>query len=57
MLSRTEIAEQVWDMNFDNNTKVVEVSIKRLRAKMDTPFETQLLHTVRGAGYVIRDSK
>ena len=53
VLSRTEIAEQVWDMNFDSNTNVVEVSIKRLRAKMDTPFETQLLHTVRGMGYVL----
>lgn len=53
VLSRTEIAEQVWDMNFDSNTNVVEVSIKRLRAKMDTPFDTQLLHTVRGMGYVL----
>lgn len=53
VLSRTEIAEQVWDMNFDSNTNVVEVSIKRLRAKMDTPFELQLLHTVRGMGYVL----
>ena len=53
VLSRTEIAEQVWDMNFDSNTNVVEVSIKRLRAKMDTPFEIPLLHTVRGMGYVL----
>ena len=53
VLSRTEIAEQVWDMNFDSNTNVVEVSIKRLRAKMDTPFEIPLLHTVRGRGYVL----
>ncbi len=55
VLSRTEIAEQVWDMNlnFDSNTNVVEVAIKRLRAKMDTPFETHLLHTVRGMGYVL----
>lgn len=54
-MSRTEIAEQVWDMNlnFDSNTNVVEVAIKRLRAKMDTPFETHLLHTVRGMGYVL----
>ena len=53
VLSRTEIAEQVWDMNFDSNTNVVEVSIKRLRAKMDTPLEIPLLHTVRGMGYVL----
>jgi two-component system copper resistance phosphate regulon response regulator CusR len=53
VLSRTEIAEQVWDMNFDSNTNVVEVAIKRLRAKMDTPFDTPLLHTVRGMGYVL----
>jgi len=53
VLSRTEIAEQVWDMNFDSNTNVVEVAIKRLRAKMDTPFDLQLLHTVRGMGYVL----
>ncbi|MCH2221214.1 MAG: winged helix-turn-helix domain-containing protein, partial [Dechloromonas sp.] len=53
VLSRTEIAEQVWDMNFDSNTNVVEVAIKRLRTKMDTPFDVQLLHTVRGMGYVL----
>jgi len=53
VLSRTEIAEQVWDMNFDSNTNVVEVAIKRLRAKIDTPFDTPLLHTVRGMGYVL----
>ena len=53
VMSRTEIAEQVWDMNFDSNTNVVEVTIKRLRAKMDAPFDTPLLHTVRGMGYVL----
>ena len=53
VLSRAEIAEQVWDMNFDSNTNVVEVAIKRLRGKIDTPFSTQLLHTVRGMGYVL----
>lgn len=45
MLSRTG-TEQVWDMNFDSNTNVVEVSIKRLRAKMDTPFEMPLPYAV-----------
>ena len=52
-LSRTAIAELVWDMNFDSNTNVVEVAIKRLRAKIDTPFSPKLLHTIRGMGYVL----
>lgn len=58
VLSRTEIAEQVWDMNFDSETNVVEVAIRRLRVKVDLPFERHLLHTVRGMGYVLeaRDS-
>lgn len=55
VLSRTEIAEQVWDMNFDSETNVVEVAIRRLRVKLDQPFERPLLHTVRGMGYVIED--
>ena len=53
VLSRTTIAEQVWDMNFDSETSVVEVAIRRLRAKLDDPFESPLLHTVRGMGYVL----
>ena len=53
ILSKTAIAELVWDMNFDSNTNVVEVAIKRLRAKMDTPFNPKLLHTIRGMGYVL----
>lgn len=53
VLSRTEIASQVWDMNFDSETNVVEVAIRRLRAKLDQPFERPLLHTVRGMGYVM----
>jgi len=55
VLSRTEIAEQVWDMNFDSDTNVVEVAIRRLRTKMDLPFDKTLLHTVRGMGYVMED--
>ena len=55
VLSRTEIAAQVWDMNFDSETNVVEVAIRRLRAKLDQPFERPLLHTVRGMGYVIEE--
>ena len=55
ILSKTAIAELVWDMNFDSNTNVVEVAIKRLRAKIDAPFERNLLHTIRGMGYVLED--
>jgi two-component system copper resistance phosphate regulon response regulator CusR len=53
ILSKTSIAELVWDMNFDSNTNVVEVAIKRLRAKIDAAFTPKLLHTVRGMGYVL----
>lgn len=53
VLSRTELAEQVWDMNFDSETNVVEVAIRRLRGKLDQPFAAPLLHTVRGMGYVL----
>jgi heavy metal response regulator len=53
VLSRTEIAEQVWDMNFDSGTNVIDVAIRRLRGKLDVPFERSLLHTVRGMGYVL----
>ena len=53
VLSRTEIAAQVWDMNFDSDTNVVEVAIRRLRSKLDDPFDHPLLHTVRGMGYVL----
>ena len=55
VLSRTEIAEQVWDMNFDSDTNVVEVALRRLRVKIDQPFDRALIHTVRGMGYVIED--
>jgi len=53
ILSKTAIAELVWDINFDSDANVVEVAIKRLRAKLDGPFETKLLHTIRGMGYVL----
>ncbi|OZB44686.1 MAG: DNA-binding response regulator [Thiomonas sp. 15-66-11] len=53
VLSRTLIAEQVWDMNFDSDTNVVDVHVRRLRSKLDEPFVQPLLHTVRGAGYVL----
>ncbi|WP_339473519.1 heavy metal response regulator transcription factor [Pseudomonas sp. RL_5y_Pfl2_69] len=53
ILSKTAIAEMVWDINFDSDANVVEVAIKRLRAKLDGPFEHKLLHTIRGMGYVL----
>jgi len=55
ILSRTTLAEQVWDMHFDSETNVVEVAVRRLRAKMDDPFPAKLLHTVRGMGYVLEE--
>jgi two-component system, OmpR family, copper resistance phosphate regulon response regulator CusR len=53
VLSRTLIAEAVWDMNFDSDTNVVDVHVRRLRSKLDDPFSPKLIHTVRGAGYVL----
>jgi len=53
VLSRTTIASHVWDVNFDTDTNVVDVAIRRLRVKVDDPFETKLIHTVRGMGYVL----
>ena len=53
VLSRTQIASMVWDINFDSETNVVEVAIRRLRAKIDEPFADKLIHTVRGVGYVL----
>lgn len=53
VLSRTVIAEAVWDMNFDSDTNVVDVSVRRLRSKVDDPFPSKLIRTVRGSGYVL----
>ncbi|WP_223520374.1 heavy metal response regulator transcription factor [Pseudomonas sp. GL-B-19] len=53
VLTRTQIISLVWDMNFDCDTNVVEVSIRRLRAKIDDPFDNKLIHTLRGVGYVL----
>ena len=55
VLSRTLIAEQVWDMNFDSDTNVVDVHVRRLRSKLDDPYDRKLIHTVRGVGYVLND--
>lgn len=53
VLSRAQIATLVWDINFDSDTNVVDVAVRRLRAKIDEPFPQKLLHTVRGVGYVL----
>ena len=56
-LSRTLIAEQVWDMNFDSDTNIIDVAVRRLRMKVDDPFKSKLIHTIRGVGYVFEDAK
>jgi two-component system, OmpR family, copper resistance phosphate regulon response regulator CusR len=53
VLSRTRIAERIWDIDFESETNVVDVHMRRLRLKVDDPFETKLIHTVRGMGYVL----
>lgn len=53
VLPRSLIASQVWDMNFDSDTNVIDVAIRRLRAKIDNDFEPKLIHTVRGMGYTL----
>ena len=55
VLSRTFIAEQVWDMNFEGDSNVVDVAIRRLRRKIDDPFDRKLIQTVRGVGYVLEE--
>jgi two-component system, OmpR family, copper resistance phosphate regulon response regulator CusR len=57
VLSRTLIAEAVWDMNFDSDTNVVDVNVRRLRSKVDDPFSHKLIQTVRGAGYVLESGQ
>jgi two-component system copper resistance phosphate regulon response regulator CusR len=54
VVSRAEIAEQVWDIGFKTDTNVVDVVVRRLRAKVDDPFKTKLIHTIRGVGYVLK---
>lgn len=55
VLPRSLIASQIWDMNFDSDTNVIEVAVRRLRAKIDDGFEPKLIRTVRGMGYVFDD--
>ena len=54
VISRSEIAEHVWDIGFKTDTNVVDVVVRRLRAKVDDPFATKLIHTIRGVGYVLK---
>ncbi len=54
VVSRAEIAEQVWEVGFTTATNVVDVVVRRLRAKVDDPFETKLIQTIRGVGYVLK---
>ncbi|CAE6827745.1 heavy metal response regulator transcription factor IrlR [Paraburkholderia domus] len=55
ILPRSTIASQVWDMNFDSDTNVVDAAIRRVRAKVDDNYEPKLIHTVRGMGYVLEE--
>ncbi|WP_438397138.1 heavy metal response regulator transcription factor IrlR [Caballeronia sp. DA-9] len=55
ILPRSTIASQVWDMNFNSDTNVVDAVIRRLRAKVDDDFDPKLIHTVRGMGYVLEE--
>ncbi|WPN65395.1 heavy metal response regulator transcription factor [Pseudomonas sp. P9_35] len=55
VLPKSLIASQVWDMNFDSDTNVIEVAIRRLRIKIDDDFPSKLIHTVRGMGYVLEE--
>ncbi|HSH38982.1 MAG TPA: heavy metal response regulator transcription factor [Chthoniobacterales bacterium] len=54
VVSRTDIIEQVWDVDVESQTNVVDVMVRRLRAKVDDPFERKLVHTIRGVGYVLK---
>ncbi len=57
VVTRTMLLENVWDYNFDPQTNVIDVHISRLRSKIDKSFDTQMLNTVRGAGYILRETK
>ncbi len=54
VVSRREIAEQVWDVTFNSDTNVIDVAVRRLRAKVDDPFSKKLVRTIRGVGYVLQ---
>ena len=57
VVTRTMLLENVWNYYFDPRTNIIDVHISRLRQKIDKGFSTSLLHTIRGAGYVIREPK
>ena len=57
VLSRDQIAREVWEVALDGATNVVDVHVRRLRAKVDDPFPAKLIHTVRGVGYVLDESR
>jgi two-component system copper resistance phosphate regulon response regulator CusR len=54
VIARSEIVERVWDIHFDTGTNVVEVMVRRLRAKVDDPYPIKLIHTIRGVGYALK---
>lgn len=54
VVSRTEIVDKIWEINFDTGTNALEVMMRRLRAKLDDPFEKKMIQTIRGVGYVLR---
>src|SRR5262249_56016022 len=54
VVSRTEIVEKIWEINFDTGTNALDVMMRRLRAKVDDPFEKKMIQTIRGVGYVLR---
>jgi two-component system copper resistance phosphate regulon response regulator CusR len=54
VVSRPKIVQQIWDINFETGTNVVDVVVRRLRAKVDDPFKKKLVHTIRGVGYVLK---
>ena len=56
VVTRTMLLENVWDYHFDPQTNVIDVHVSRLRSKVDKGFDRPLLHTIRGAGYMIRDA-
>jgi two-component system OmpR family response regulator len=56
VVTRTMLLENVWDYHFDPQTNVIDVHVSRLRAKVDKGYDTVLIHTIRGAGYMVRDS-
>ena len=56
VMSRSRIASEVWNINFESDTNVVDVAVRRLRAKLDDPFDLKLIHTVRGMGYKLDEA-